>query len=220
MDFPFEIIRVPGAEALSNLAALRLRGDVYPVLLGNAENIEILLENYEFLEESTEELLGAAEEIDPDEWFSTRLDADPEYYEEERGEWPEDVQPDSTILGHIDLISGEPHPEVAIALVPSDAAWKVPCHLKFGGWNECPFPAEHSALMKRWQEKYGAEVVTISHDTVEMQVRRPPETREEAMALAREQFIYCADIVSQGTQTIEALAASLIKAPTWFFWWD
>ncbi len=220
MNLPFEVVRVSGSEALNKIDALLREVNFYPVLLGNAEDVESLLENYEFQEESWEELLSAAGEIDPEAWFAERIEADPEYYEEERGSWPEDVQPDSTILGHIDLLTQKPHREVAIALIPSSAPWEVPCYLKFGGWNECPFPAEHSAVMRRWQEKYGAEVVTVTHDTVEMRVKHPPKTRDEALALAREQFVYCADIVSQGTQTIEALAATLLNAPTWFFWWD
>lgn len=220
MNLPFEVIRVSGAEALSRIGSLRHEGSVYPVLLGNTEDVEILLENYESQSESPDQLVSVAKQIDPQSWFSERTEADADYYEEKRGDWPEDAQPNTTILGHMDLLTKKPHREVAIALIPTGDSWKVPCYLKFGGWNECPFPAEHAAVMRRWQAKYGAEVVTITQDTVEMRVEHPPMSRDEALALAREQFVYCADIVSQGTQTIDALAASLLDAPTWFFWWD
>ena len=35
-----------------------------------------------------------------------------------------------------------------------------------------------------------------------------------------EQFAYCPDIVDQGAGTLEALAAVLVNASVWFFWWD
>ena len=40
------------------------------------------------------------------------------------------------------------------------------------------------------------------------------------MALAREQFVYCPDIVYQGTGTLAGLAAALLEGTTWYFWWD
>jgi hypothetical protein len=74
--------------------------------------------------------------------------------------------------------------------------------------------------MKYWQERYGAEVVGVTHDVVEMLISRPPRTRAQALELAREQCLYCSDIVLQGTNTLDVLAASLLDGTTWFFWWD
>lgn len=33
-------------------------------------------------------------------------------------------------------------------------------------------------------------------------------------------YALCADIVDQGTESIEALAAQLLVSNSWFFWWD
>jgi hypothetical protein len=74
--------------------------------------------------------------------------------------------------------------------------------------------------MRHWHQQYGAEVVGITHDVVEMYVPRPPTKREAAHALAREQYGYCADIVDQGVGSVGALAAGLLYAPSWYFWWD
>jgi hypothetical protein len=60
----------------------------------------------------------------------------------------------------------------------------------------------------------------IAGDVVEMAVARPPRTRDEAIALAKEQYAYSPDIVDQGTETIDVLAAEIIGQPRWFFWWD
>jgi hypothetical protein len=185
-----------------------------------SDDFDIVLEHFEDADEDTEELLDASLTIEADSWLAGRAASDPEYYEEERGEWPEDNEPSSEIIGHIDLATHEPFDEVVIALVPAEASWQVPCLLKFGGWNECPRPEEHSAVIRQWEQKYGARIITVSNDTIEMQVAKPPSSREEALDLAREQFVYCPDIVQQGTQTIEALAATLLNGTVWFFWWD
>jgi hypothetical protein len=76
------------------------------------------------------------------------------------------------------------------------------------------------AVQKRWHWKFGAEVVCIADDVVEMTVSRPPTDRTSALELAREQYVYCEDLVVQGTLTLERLAASLLGAKKWFFWWD
>jgi Domain of unknown function (DUF4253) len=55
---------------------------------------------------------------------------------------------------------------------------------------------------------------------MECTVARPPKTREEAMALAREQFFYCTDIVYQGTESLSLLGATVLNAKAWYFWWD
>ena len=49
---------------------------------------------------------------------------------------------------------------------------------------------------------------------------RPPADRKAALALAGEQQAYCLDIVEQGVGSTAALAATLLEAPVWYFWWD
>ncbi len=76
------------------------------------------------------------------------------------------------------------------------------------------------AFFKSWFERYGAVVTAIGPDTVEFSVANPPKTMEEARILAREQFVYCADIVFQGVQSVENLAKVLVNGGNWYFWWD
>ena len=71
-----------------------------------------------------------------------------------------------------------------------------------------------------WDEKYGISLAGITADVIELEVQNPPTTKQQALQLAKEQFIYCPDIVYQGTQTIAALAAALLNGKVWFFWWD
>ena len=76
------------------------------------------------------------------------------------------------------------------------------------------------AAQRYWGEAYGAVIVAATADVIEMKAGRPPGTREGAVKLAREQFAYCTDIVTQGTETIENLAAGLLGGTAWYFWWD
>jgi len=84
----------------------------------------------------------------------------------------------------------------------------------------CPYPYEHAAVMKYWHQLYGAELIGITNDVIEMKVSNPPKTYQQAFELAKEQMAYCDDIVFQGTMTVERLAKLLVSATSWFFWWD
>jgi Domain of unknown function (DUF4253) len=219
VSFPFEVETVSGTEALERRDALLTAGRGYPVIAGAPENLETLADG-DASDGSGVDCVQAAGGIDVDDWLAQRVAGDREYYEEEHGDWPSDAAPNSTFTGPTDILTGEPLAEVAIFLVPGAESWQVPCVLGYGEWNEYPPPAEHSAILKRWQDRHGATLVTMTQDTVELAVERPVRTRDDALALAQEQYIYCADIVQQGTETIERLAASLVDAPVWFFWWD
>ena len=107
----------------------------------------------------------------------------------------------------------------ALALVPSRSGYDVPAMLGFGGFNDCPEPAEQSAVLKRWQERYGAQPVFLHVDTLELKITRPPADRDEAMNLAWEQYLYCTDLL-ETHGTVAELAAHLMGAERWHFWWD
>lgn len=137
-----------------------------------------------------------------------------------RGPWPRGVRPKNSISTPYHYSTGEPYPEVFIGLVPTAVSWQVPIYLQFGGFNDCPHPDDQGTALRYWQEKYDAEVICVRSDVLELTVARPPTNREAALALAREQFLHCRDIVEQGTQRLERLAAELLNDTTWFFWWD
>lgn len=137
------------------------------------------------------------------------------------GKWHGKGSPERcSFMTNLDHDSWEPLKIVKLGSVKTDQAWKVPVILKYGGWNSCPNPDAQGAIWKYWQTKYGAEIVGITSSIIEAYVPNPPKTRDEAMALAREQFAYCSDNVLQGSETIAVLAESLINNHSWYFWWD
>ena len=220
--FPYPCEIVDGSAALARLAELRARGEGTVVMLGDQDDAERTLESFASEEACPEDLLAEADDIDVQAWFADRAE---EYAEDEcepeAAEWPEEgVAPTDQLSAHVDVLTQKPHDRVYLATLPTSQPWQAACYLKIGGWNAVPFAPEHAALWRYWGEKYGATVASITSDVVEFTVDRPPQTREEALQLAREHYLYCSDIVDQGVESIEVLAATLLNAPVWFFWWD
>ncbi|HET9493555.1 MAG TPA: DUF4253 domain-containing protein [Chloroflexia bacterium] len=221
-------------ELWRKLRGLVLESGYWPVVLGGREELDRHLESLAGnTETSTEAILESSRSIDGEEWlrytYENIYDSDED--EEDsypRGQWPSDSKPDDRFtipykgewIASEQRMEYEPLPVVYVALVPTRVSWQVPAYLKAGGWNYCPVPEEHCAVLRYWEDGYGAEIVGMSFDTFELQVARPPESRESALELAQEQFAYCPDIVEQGVETIEALAATLLNGRVWLFWWD
>ena len=136
------------------------------------------------------------------------------------GEWPDKPVPAGPGLTIAFDLEGKPLDRVHILLIPTDEGAAVPAFLRWGGWNANPAPEYHIAALRSWHERYGAELVGITGDVINLRVARRPATREAALALAREQYLYCEDIVDQGTETLAPLAATLMQDDWWFFWWD
>jgi hypothetical protein len=227
----------PGLEAVDRWRQLRALVDqsgYWPVILGNDKEASRVLEfaDQEHGQPVTEILREAASQS-AERWLKERqqsnLNALQKTYgadwqktvEQLHGEWPERVHAVTRFTIPFERVgSGPPKAKVTIGLFPTKDGCEVPAQLNFGGWNECPDPAVHVRLMRKWFEDYGAELVGMNGDVIEMSVIRPPATREDALRLAEQQFLYCEDIVLQGTETMERLAAGLLGNNVWFFWWD
>lgn len=103
---------------------------------------------------------------------------------------------------------------------PHLKGWELPIYLQFGGWNACPDPQEHGAVLAYWYHYYGAELFGLGSDVLELWVADPPVSLTTAMVLAKEQMAYCDDLVFQGTLTVKRLAQYLLGSTSWSFWWD
>ncbi|HXU00819.1 MAG TPA: DUF4253 domain-containing protein [Polyangia bacterium] len=234
---PIARLKVGGSDAAVQwriLRALTAGTGHYPILVGNDEDLSRHNEAIESDPASTASIIEIVEaSLDPIAWARERLseqaedtgDEDAyqhclELLEEEPAAWPDDVEPTDAFTIPTNISTREPLARVNLLLLPTAVSWHAPAYLRFGAWNACPGAEDHAGLMRAWERQYGAEVVGISGDVVEMAVARPPTTRAEATRLAVVQYAYCNDIVDQGTQSVEALAAVLLDAPIWYFWWD
>lgn len=194
------------------------------VVCGSEEDKDYITENLEHSNRSTDKIINKSSSIDVQAWFKSRkeeLVAEPELsLAETEGEWRGESDAKQGFTLTFDMLSGQPHASVVGASIATDASWKIPAHFKYGGWNDCPQPELHCAIWQYWQEKYGAQIVGVSNDVIEAYIENPPTTKEEAIELAWEQYLYCYDIVDQGMETIANLGASIINHHAWYFWWD
>lgn len=154
------------------------------------------------------------------------LDDDPGG-EPEMGDWPSSPPEPSKLAVLYDLVRS-PGGEYVNQLIdratllrlPTNDQGEVLAQLRWGGWNACPLPEYHVAALRSWSERYGAELVALSGDTLELQVKRRPATRDEAIALAKELYAYCPDLIDQGYEGLAPMAAALMSDDLWSFWWD
>lgn len=89
-------------------------------------------------------------------------------------------------------------------------------------------PANHAetsaiaAVVRSWEDRFGAWVVALGFDELYLSVAAPPTTPEEARRVAAEHFAFCPDNIWQSQQpyTLEAYADRIAGLNGWYFWWD
>ncbi|MEU9251334.1 DUF4253 domain-containing protein [Streptomyces sp. NPDC048270] len=109
-----------------------------------------------------------------------------------------------------------------LALVPAGRGADVPAAM---GW--CG-PANHeqdtalvSAVLRSWEDRFGARVIALGFDELHVSVAAPPRTLADALPVAAEHFAFAPDNVWQGSGSVRAYAEEAVAgAAHWSFWWD
>jgi hypothetical protein len=111
--------------------------------------------------------------------------------------------------------------QARLGLVPANRGADT---LAVTGWSG---PANHvgdtgkiSAVVRSWEERFGARVVGVGFATLHLSVAAPPTTPEQALRVAAEHFAFCPDNVWQGSGTLTAYAEGIVDMNCWPFWWD
>ncbi len=216
---PFEYIATHGAQAAETMEKARETEGAFPVLLGDRSAFVQTLDLMSTDGISFESTLAAGLSLDPELWMKDQVDSDPEHFDFRNTKLGRAYKVLPLTAARNGGFGDGFKKEVFIGLLPVSHGWQVPALLGLGGWNACPEAHVHVAFFRRWQERYGAEVTSVAYDVVEFKVSRPPSTAEEALALAREHYIYCTDF-DLGASGIGGLAAHLLNSPSWYFWWD
>lgn len=233
--FGFECVKVKGKDAWAEWQRIREEGEYYPVILGPEHEIDYLSDNFEF--QDVADLSGVDDLAFPDLYLE-QLKADAEAYDIEvvpdafnlekavarqLADWTDEAYTDGGKAAEpvvIKNFNGKYHPEVYLAKIKTDDWTTIPALLRFGGFNECPSNEWHASALRYWREKYDVELVSLTHDVLELRARRRPQSKEDAVRLSMEQFYYCSDIVSQGVNDPNNLAKILMQQDFWYFWWD
>lgn len=112
---------------------------------------------------------------------------------------------------------------ILLACIPETEPWKLPAWITPQGGGDTPTAVEQMAFFRRWHEAYGAVPVMVESAAWSLSVERPPTTLAAAEELAWEHFAFCPDCIYElplASNTIHALAAQLLNAKAWHFWWD
>ena len=210
------IVPHPGKSAFET-AINSIRSKERVVVIGDDESKDLMEEQLEEAYADPEKSLEEANLISAEDWFSEQIEKFIVGHEVEIGDWPTEPFAKSDWRLNRDILSRN-HAHVARMTV--EGSWQIPAMLCFGGGNACPIPAVHCAIWKYWEKKFHAHIVAMTHDVIEAKVYSPPTSKEQALELAKQQYVYCSDIVSQSVGSIASLAASLLNDDKWYFWWD
>jgi hypothetical protein len=77
-----------------------------------------------------------------------------------------------------------------------------------------------TAVLRLWEDRFGASLLHVGFDLVDLLVERPVTSPDAALAVAAEHYAFCPDNVGQGAGSIREYAAGLAGAARWSFWWD
>ncbi len=90
-----------------------------------------------------------------------------------------------------------------------------------GNWNgACPVPTPvgFAAVLRSWEERFGARLLALTHDQAYLLVEHPPRDLAAALPVAAEHFTFCDE--PAGRQPVQKTAEEIVNAPLWYFWWD
>jgi hypothetical protein len=86
-----------------------------------------------------------------------------------------------------------------------------------------------SAVLRSWEDRFGAILVGLSFSTITLLVTRPPATDEDALLVAAEVAAFCPDALWQPEAlwpspareaTLESMSRLLVRRPFWQLWFD
>ncbi|GAA1011947.1 DUF4253 domain-containing protein [Nocardiopsis tropica] len=103
-------------------------------------------------------------------------------------------------------------PVVRPADAPEVLGWWGATNIDYSG-------ADLAAVLRSWEERFGAVLVGIGFDTLLVQVGRRPEAAAQLQSLLSEHYAFCPDNIEQGLEPDE-YREGLTEWTHWHFWWD
>ncbi|MGZ4616009.1 MAG: DUF4253 domain-containing protein [Actinomycetes bacterium] len=89
--------------------------------------------------------------------------------------------------------------------------------------------AQVSAVLRSWEDRFGAMVAGLGFATITLLVSRPPTSDDDALRVAAEVAALCPDALWQPESlppyetreaTLEAVSRHLVREPVWRLWFD
>lgn len=111
-------------------------------------------------------------------------------------------------------------PPARIGLVPATRPADVLPTLGLPSTDEFPDTRPLAAVLRSWEDRFGARLLEVGFADIMLLVERPPRDLASARRIAAEHYAFCDECGGVGLSTISAIAAALVNAPFWSFWWD
>jgi hypothetical protein len=89
-----------------------------------------------------------------------------------------------------------------------------------GAVNHNEWVVPMAAVVRSWEDRFGARVVGVGFNTLELSVAAPPVTPEHAVRVAAEHWTFCPDNIIQGPGNLVDYGEQLLGKYFWSFWWD
>ena len=121
---------------------------------------------------------------------------------------------------------GDWGPIAPMGVVEAARPADVPAVLAWGGIGNYPHQdlVGLSAVLRSWEERFGAVLVLLGPATLVLSVADPPRTRGTAERVAAEHFAFCPDQHDPQdgvtVHTPRTYARMIRGARSWRFWWD
>lgn len=127
-------------------------------------------------------------------------------------------------IAHIDtdyirVSAPGPYASAGLLLVPVERPADVPAALGWTGpLNHGLGPAQLSVILRSWEDRFGATLVALDFDSLELSVARPPDEEAECAAAAKEHVLTAPDLVAESG--LSEYISALCDQDAWFLWWD
>ncbi|WP_199440736.1 DUF4253 domain-containing protein [Umezawaea beigongshangensis] len=128
----------------------------------------------------------------------------------------EERDPDSVADMYAGLLEVE---GVLIALVPVERSADA---LVAMGWEGAATHADTvplTALLRSWEERFGARLVQAGATSLNLSVGAPPVVDEHALHVAAEHWVFCPDNVEQNAGTLSGYGERIQEKIAWPFRW-
>jgi hypothetical protein len=77
-----------------------------------------------------------------------------------------------------------------------------------------------AAVLRSWEDRFGAMLVRLDSATLWLSVAAPPRSERQCLSVAEEHFAFCPDVDGEDPRPLREYAATLAGRTVWRFWWD
>jgi hypothetical protein len=110
--------------------------------------------------------------------------------------------------------------DARIGLVPAARPADVLARLGWEGACNSRTAAQIAAVLRSWEDRFGARLLEVGFADIRLLVTRPPQTLEAAWPIAAEHFAFSDEAGRTGLRGVTQIAPALVSNPFWHFWWD